>query len=41
MIFYEVERLRKEPAPEAELRGIQNYLAGIFVVQNASRGGVI
>jgi predicted Zn-dependent peptidase len=40
-IFYEIDRLRKEPPPAAELRGIQNNLAGIFVVQNASRAGVI
>jgi predicted Zn-dependent peptidase len=40
-IFFEIERLRKEAPPAAELRGIQNNLAGIFVVQNASRSGVI
>jgi predicted Zn-dependent peptidase len=40
-IFSEIERLRKEAPPAAELRGIQNNLAGIFVVQNASRSGVI
>ncbi len=40
-IFAEIDRLRKEAPPAAELRGIQNNLAGIFVVQNASRGGVI
>jgi zinc protease len=40
-IFLEIDRLRKEAPPAAELRGIQNNVAGIFVVQNASRGGVI
>jgi zinc protease len=40
-IFFEVDRLRKEAPPAAELRGIQNNLAGVFVVQNASRTGVI
>jgi zinc protease len=40
-IFFEIERLRKEAPPAPELRGIQNNLAGIFVVQNASRSGVI
>ena len=40
-IFLEIDRLRKEPPPADELRGIQNNLAGIFVVQNASRSGVI
>ena len=40
-IFSEIVRLRKEAPPAAELRGIQNNLAGVFVVQNASRTGVI
>lgn len=40
-IFFEIDKLRKEAPPAAELQGIQNNLAGIFVVQNASRTGVI
>jgi predicted Zn-dependent peptidase len=40
-IIGEVERLQKEAPPQAELRGIQNNLAGIFTLQNASRDGVI
>jgi predicted Zn-dependent peptidase len=40
-IFFEIDRLRKEAPPAAELQGIKNNLAGIFVVQNASRQGVI
>ncbi|HJQ31771.1 MAG TPA: pitrilysin family protein [Pyrinomonadaceae bacterium] len=40
-IFNEVERLRSEPPSEEELQGIKNYLAGIFVLQNSSRQGVI
>jgi zinc protease len=40
-IFYEIDRLRKEAPSAQELRGIQNNLAGVFVVQNASRNGVI
>ena len=40
-IFYEIDRLRKEAPSANELRGIQNNLAGVFVVQNASRNGVI
>ena len=40
-IFYEIERLQKEPPTEDELQGIKNYLAGIFVLQNSSRQGVI
>jgi predicted Zn-dependent peptidase len=33
-ILYEVERLRKEPPGGQELKGIQNYLAGLFVLRN-------
>ena len=40
-IFAEIERLRDEPPPEEELDGIRNYLAGIFVLQNSSRGGIV
>ena len=40
-IFAEIERLQKEPPTEAELRGIQNYISGIFTLQNASREGLI
>jgi len=40
-IHAEIERLRNEPPPEAELAGIRNYLAGIFVLQNSSRGGIV
>lgn len=40
-IFYEIDRLRKEPPTEAELQGIKNYLAGLFVLQNSNRAGVI
>ncbi|MGB7922059.1 MAG: pitrilysin family protein [Pyrinomonadaceae bacterium] len=40
-IFYELDRLHKEPPTEKELDGIKNYLAGIFVLQNSSREGVI
>jgi predicted Zn-dependent peptidase len=40
-IFYEIDRLRKEPPTEDELQGIKNYLAGIFVLQNSNRFGVI
>jgi zinc protease len=37
----EIVRLRTEPPAASELAGIQNNLAGTFVVSNASRGGVI
>ena len=40
-IFYEIDRLRAEPPTEAELQGIKNYLAGVFVLQNSSRQGLI
>jgi len=33
-IFYEIDRLRKEPPSVPELAGIQNYLAGLFVLRN-------
>ncbi|HET8773828.1 MAG TPA: pitrilysin family protein [Thermoanaerobaculia bacterium] len=39
-ILGEVERLRNEAPPAAELRGIQNYVAGTFVLPNSSRGGI-
>ncbi len=40
-IFYEVQRLQDEPPSEEDLLGIQNFLAGIFVLQNSSRGGIV
>jgi zinc protease len=40
-IFVEIERLRKEAPSAVELQGIKNNLAGVFVVQNASRSGVL
>jgi zinc protease len=40
-IFFEIDRLRKDAPPAAELQGIKNNLAGVFVVQNASRAGVL
>lgn len=40
-IFGEVERLQKEAPPEAELKGIQDYIAGVFILQNSTPGGII
>jgi predicted Zn-dependent peptidase len=40
-IFYEINRLQSEPPTKEELEGIQNYKAGIFVLQNSSHGGII
>lgn len=37
----EIRRLQDEPPSADELKGIQNYLAGIFVLQNSSPGGII
>jgi zinc protease len=34
-IFYEIDRLRKDPPSAQELTGIQNYLAGLFVLRNS------
>jgi predicted Zn-dependent peptidase len=39
-ILYEIDRLRTEPPTEAELRGIQNYIAGTFVLRNSARQGI-
>lgn len=33
-ILYEIDRLRKEPPSDGELKGIQTYLAGLFVLRN-------
>ena len=40
-IFGEIQRLQKETPPEAELKGIQSYISGLFVIQNSSRGALI
>lgn len=40
-IVNEIENLQKNPPPAAELDGIKNYSAGIFVLQNSTRGGII
>jgi len=40
-IFYEIDRLQNQPPAEDELQGIKNYLAGVFVLQNSSRTGII
>ena len=40
-IFKEIDRLQNEPPAAEELEGIQNYMAGTFVLQNSSRGGII
>jgi predicted Zn-dependent peptidase len=40
-IFGEIDRLRKEPPPTAELDGIKNNMIGLFTLRNASRGGIV
>jgi predicted Zn-dependent peptidase len=39
-IFAEIDRLQAQPPDEKELTGIKNYLAGTYVLQNSSRGGI-
>ena len=39
-ILYEIDSLATNPPDAAELEGIQNYLAGTFVLQNSSAGGI-
>jgi zinc protease len=40
-IFGEIDRLKSEAPPAAELKGIQNYISGLFIIQNSSRGALI
>ena len=40
-ILKEIDRLRAEPPQATELRGFQNYRAGVFVIQNSTRGALI
>ncbi len=40
-IFYEINRLRNAPPSETELKGIQNYLAGTFVIRNTASADAV
>ena len=40
-IMYEIDNLQKNPPPVEELDGVKNYAAGIFVLQNSTRNGII
>ena len=40
-IFAEIDRLQAEPPTAAELKAVQNYASGTFVLQNSTRGGII
>jgi predicted Zn-dependent peptidase len=40
-VFGEIRRLQNEAPPQDEASGIQSWLAGTFILQNASPGGLI
>lgn len=40
-ILAEINKMRKEAPPEGELKGIQNYMSGLFVLRNSSNFGII
>jgi zinc protease len=40
-ILGEIDRLQGAPPSEQELKGFQNYRAGVFILQNSSRQGII
>ncbi len=40
-VYYEINRLQLEPPTADELESFQNYLAGIFVLRNSTRNGII
>jgi zinc protease len=40
-IFGEINRLRQAAPGEAELKGIETYLSGVFVIENSSRSALI
>lgn len=40
-IMAEVKRLTEEPVSNSELKGIKNYLSGIFVMSNSTNAGII
>ena len=40
-ILFEIDRLQETPPSDSELNGIKNYAAGIFVLQNSTRNGII
>ncbi len=39
-ILGEIDRLKAEPPSDKELKGFQNYRAGVFILQNSSRAGI-
>jgi len=40
-IQYEIDQLQSEPVSEEEIKGVQNYMAGNFVLQNSSPNGIV
>jgi len=40
-ILAEIKRLSSEPPSPQELKGIQNYLSGLFIIRNSNRGALI
>ena len=40
-VFHEIRRMQTEAIPEPEAAGMRTYLAGVFVLQNASPAGLI
>jgi len=40
-IYKEIERLRHTPPAADELRGVQNYRNGVFLISNATRAGLL
>jgi predicted Zn-dependent peptidase len=40
-ILGEITRLQNEAPGETELKGVETYLSGLFVIRNSSRGALI
>jgi predicted Zn-dependent peptidase len=40
-IMYEIDNLQNNPPPAEELDGVKNYRAGVFVLQNSTRSGIV
>jgi predicted Zn-dependent peptidase len=40
-IFYEIDRLQSEPPPARELKSIQDYISGSFLLNTSTRSGLI
>ena len=40
-IVKEIERLQQTPPTAEELKGIQNYETGVFVLRNSTPGGIV